>query len=121
MDRRHLEAAGANFPYLQRHGLYGIPSGLFFVVLGVYFREPIPSPVVLVVGLALVAGLSEWVRRYYARTLGSVTPTPAKRRRYTVATVATMATFLILNFFVLARFADGPVSILAVSYAVSAL
>ena len=122
MDRHRLEAAGANYP--QHHGLYGIPSGLLLVVLGISFLERAPGPVVLVVALALVGGIFGVVYLYYARTLGIVSSTPARRRQYNIAAVTSFTTFVVLDQLartLLGRPPHEPISTTAAAYAVAAV
>jgi hypothetical protein len=97
MDRGQLQAAGANYPNLQHQGLYGIPGGLLFVVLGLATLDQAPSPVVLVLALALVGGAFGAVYLYYARTLGIATPSRAKRRQYNIAAASAFATYVVLD------------------------
>jgi hypothetical protein len=79
IDRRRLESAGADYPYLR--GLLSAPVGLLFIVsaLGNWAWGPFASPVVFV-GVVLAVGLvCAAVNRYYNENYGRVTPSRAQQ------------------------------------------
>ena len=90
MDRRRLETAGAEYPYLQ--GLWTIPLGIGMIVAGLSNLQDRPTGIGAIVlilgGLGLAGGASLVIGRYYRDRYGSVTPTRDRTIRQVVALVA---------------------------------
>jgi drug/metabolite transporter (DMT)-like permease len=77
MERRHLESAAADYPYLQ--GLWTIPLGIGMIVAGISNLQDRPTGIaamILVLGGLAIAGIAlVMIGRYYRDHYGSVTPT----------------------------------------------
>ncbi len=97
MERRALESAAANYPYLQ--GLWAVPFGFGMVLAGISNLERRPAaPLmigILVVGLALAGTASLLIARYYRTNYGQVTPTRSRHIRHGIALVAWIAVLFV--------------------------
>ena len=93
MERRQLEAAAANYPYLQ--GLWAIPLGFGMILAGFSNLQNHPTgPLMLAIilgGLAIAAGVALLIGRYYRDHYGSVTPTRDRTIRQALAIGAWIA------------------------------
>jgi hypothetical protein len=87
MDRKAMQAAAHDYPYLR--GLFGIPGGVLFLVaaLGNARWGPLKHDWVFIAALVVLVGAGYAVHRHYERRYGRVTPT----RRSTVAGGAMLA------------------------------
>src|SRR5687767_1147500 len=123
MERRRLEAAAANYPYLQ--GLWSIPLGIGMILAGISNLQNRPSdPVMLVIiigGLAIAGAVSLLIARYYRDHYGSVTPTRDRYVRQAVAIVAWIAILAIGANEALFWSPDGPQCIYASAFALATL
>ena len=123
MERRQLEAAAANFPYLQ--GLWAIPLGFGTIVAGISNLQNRPSePVVLgiIIGGLAIAGVAlVLIGRYYRDHYGTVTPTRDRYIRQAVAIVAWIAILFIGANQALFWSPDGPQCIYASAFALATL
>ncbi len=123
MERRQLEAAAANYPYLQ--GLWAIPLGIGMILAGISNLQNRPSePVMLAIiigGLALAAAVSLLIGRYYRDHYGSVTPTRDRTVRQAVAIGAWIAILFIGANDALFWSPDGPQCIYASAFALATL
>ena len=95
MDRRQLEAAGARYPLVHVQGLYAVPAGLLWFLIGLSNLEEqrVAGPVLaagFVLCLAAVAGAG----LFYRRTYGRVTPTRERQVRYYLAFAAGFVVFV---------------------------
>ena len=95
MDRRQLESAGANYPLVHVQGLYAVPAGLLWFVIGLSNLDherlagwSLAAAAVLCLGA--VAGVS----LYYRQRYGKVTPTRSRQVRYNVALAAGFVVFV---------------------------
>ena len=86
MDRRQLEAAGARYPLVHVEGLYAVPGGLLWFVIGLSNLEErrVAGPI-LVAGFVLCLLGVVGAGLFYRRTYGRVTPTRERQVRYYVA------------------------------------
>ena len=77
MERRQLESAAADYPYLQ--GLWMIPLGIGIIVAGISNLQNRPTGIgalaLILGGLAIAGATSLLIGRYYRDHYGSVTPT----------------------------------------------
>lgn len=123
MERRQLEAAAANYPYLQ--GLWAIPLGFGTIVAGVSNLQNRPSePMVLGIiigGLAIAGVASVLISRYYRDHFGMVTPTRDRYIRQALAIVAWIAVLFIGANQALFWSPDGPQCIYASAFALATL
>ena len=123
MERRQLEAAAANYPYLQ--GLWAIPLGFGTIVAGISNLQNRPSePVVLGIiigGLAIAGVASVLIGRYYRDHYGTVIPTRDRYIRQAVAIVAWIAILFIGANQALFWSPDGPQCIYASAFALATL
>jgi hypothetical protein len=123
MERRQLEAAAANYPYLQ--GLWAIPLGIGMILAGISNLQNRPSePVMLAIiigGLALAAVVSLLIGRYYRHHYGSVTPTRDRTVRQALAIGAWIAILFIGANDALFWSPDGPQCIYASAFALATL
>ena len=123
MERRDLEAAAANYPYLQ--GLWAIPIGLGMILAGISNLQNRPSePVMLAIiigGLAIAAVVSLLIGRYYRDHYGSVTPTRDRTIRQALAIGAWIAILFIGANDALFWSPDGPQCIYASAFALATL
>jgi uncharacterized membrane protein YiaA len=123
MERRNLEAAAANYPYLQ--GLWAIPLGFGTIVAGISNLQNRPSePVVLGIiigGLAIAGVASVLIGRYYRDHYGTITPTRDRYIRQAVAVVAWIAILFIGANQALFWSPDGPQCIYASAFALATL
>jgi hypothetical protein len=95
MDQRQLEAAGAAYPLVHVQGLYAVPAGLLWFLIGLSNLEegPVAGPV-LVAGFVLCLVGVAGAGLFYRRTYGRVTPTRERQVRYYVAFAAGFAVFI---------------------------
>ena len=79
MDRRRLQAAAAEYPYLR--GLFGIPLGALFLVsaLGNWEWGPFRHDWVFVAAVLAIAGVFALINRYYNDHYGRVTPSASNQ------------------------------------------
>lgn len=123
MERRQLEAAAANYPYLQ--GLWAIPLGIGLIVTSISNLQNRPSePVLLgivVGGLAVAVVVAYLIGRYYRERFGSVTPTRDRTIRQAVALVAWIAILFVGANDALFWSPDGPQLIYASAFALATL
>ena len=123
MERRQLEAAAANYPYLQ--GLWAIPLGFGTIVAGISNLQNRPSePVVLgiIIGGLAIAGVAlVLIGRYYRDHFGTVTPTRDRYIRQALAIVAWIAVLFIGANQALFWSPDGPQCIYASAFALATL
>ena len=94
MDRRRLQAAAAEYPYLR--GLFGIPLGALFLVsaLGNWEWGPFRHDWVFVVAVLAIAGVFAAINRYYNDHYGRVTPSARNQLLVLVLGVAAVAVML---------------------------
>ena len=123
MERRQLEAAAANYPYLQ--GLWAIPLGFGTIVAGISnLQNRPPEPVVLgiIIGGLAIAGVAlVLIGRYYRDHFGTVTPTRDRYIRQALAIVAWIAVLFIGANQALFWSPDGPQCIYASAFALATL
>ena len=123
MDRRHLESAGADYPYLQ--GLWTIPLGIGMIVAGVSNLQDRPTGIGAIVlilgGLGLAGGASLLIGRYYRDHYGSVTPTRDRTIRQILALVAWIVVLFLGANEALFWSPDGPQCIYASAFALATL
>src|SRR5664279_821282 len=115
MERRPLEAAAANYPYLQ--GLWTIPLGIGVIVAGISNLQSRPTGIgamaLILVGLAIAGAATLMIGRYYRDHYGTVTPTRDRTIRQAVAIVAWIAILFIGANQALFWSPDGPQCIYA--------
>ena len=123
MERRHLESAAADFPYLQ--GLWMIPLGIGIIVAGISNLQSRPTGIgalaLILGGLAIVGAAALLIGRYYRDHYGSVTPTRDRTIRQAVAIVAWIAILFIGANQALFWSPDGPQCIYASAFALATL
>ena len=123
MERRQLEAAAANYPYLQ--GLWAIPLGIGMILAGFSNLQNHPTgPLMLAIiigGLAIAAGVALLIGRYYRDRYGSVTPTRDRTIRQALAIGAWIAILAIGANENLFWSPDGPQLIYASAFALGIL
>lgn len=86
MDRQQLEAAGAEYPLLHVQGLYAVPAGVIWLLIGLSNLQERPvSGSILVAGFLLCLASLAGAGLFYRRTYGRVTPTRERQVRYYVA------------------------------------
>jgi drug/metabolite transporter (DMT)-like permease len=123
MDRRRLETAGADYPYLQ--GLWTIPLGIGMIVAGLSNLQDRPTGIGAIVlilgGLGLAGGASLVIGRYYRDRYGSVTPTRDRTIRQVVALVAWIVVLFLGANEALFWSPDGPQCIYASAFALATL
>src|SRR3982074_1251049 len=95
MDRKALESVAKHYPYLHLQGLYAIPAGLswFLVGLSNLQRQPV-KPLVLGAGALVGWGVCGVVALYYRNHFGSPTPTRSRQVRQYVALALGFAVFV---------------------------
>jgi hypothetical protein len=123
MERRHLESAAADYPYLQ--GLWTIPLGIGIIVAGISNLQSRPTEIgaiVLILGGLAIAGVASLlIGRYYRDHYGSVTPTRDRTIRQAVAIVAWIAILFVGANQALFWSSDGPRCIYASAFALATL
>ena len=123
MERRHLESAAADFPYLQ--GLWMIPLGIGIIVAGVSNLQSRPTGfgamALILGGLAIAGAATLMIGRYYRDHYGTVTPTRERTIRQAVAIVAWIAILFIGANQALFWSPDGPQCIYASAFALATL
>jgi hypothetical protein len=125
MDRKALESVAKHYPYLHLQGLYAIPAGLswFLVGLSNLQRQPV-KPLVLGAGALVGLGVFGVVALYYRNHFGSPTPTRSRQVRQYVALALGFAVFVGVDQLartLLGRPPGQPVSSYAASWAVGML
>jgi hypothetical protein len=125
MERRQLESAGANYPLVNVQGLYALPAGFLWFVIGLANLEDarlqgwsLAAAVLLCLGA--VAGVSVYLRQRF----GSVTPTRSRQVRDNVALVAGFVVFVgadQLARVVLGRPPTEPISSMLAAWALGSL
>ena len=93
MDRRQLQSAAAEYPYLR--GLVAVPAGLLFIIAALGNAEwgPFGSPWVFLASLAVIGAACAGINRFYNEHYGRVTPSG---RQQVIAFVVTAAGVLLL-------------------------
>ena len=123
MDRRQLESAAANYPYLQ--GLWTIPLGIGIIVAGISNLQNRPTGIGAIVlilgGLAIAGAVSLIIGRYYRDHYGSVTPTRDRTIRQGLALGAWIVVLFIGANEALFWSPDGPQCIYASAFALATL
>jgi len=123
MDRKTLESAAANYPYLQ--GLWTLPMGILIIVAGVSNLQHRPSGpwmlVILLAGLALAVVASLLIARYYQANYGEVTPKRSRQVRSIVAVVAWVVVIFVGANRYLFWSLDSPFAVYVVAFAVATL
>ena len=123
MERRHLESAASNYPYLQ--GLWTIPLGIGVIVAGISNLQSRPTGIgamaLIFGGLAIAGAACLMIGRYYRDHYGSVTPTRDRTIRQAVAIVAWIAILFIGANQALFWSPDGPQCIYASAFALATL
>ena len=123
MERRHLESAAADYPYLQ--GLWMIPLGIGIIVAGISNLQNRPTGIaalaIILGGLAIAGSASLLIARYYRDHYGSVTPTRDRTIRQAVAIVAWIAILFVGANQALFWSPDGPQCIYASAFALATL
>ena len=123
MERRQLESAAADFPYLQ--GLWTIPLGFGIIVAGISNLQARPTGIaaiaLIVGGLGIAAAAALLIGRYYRDHYGSVTPTRDRTIRQAVALVAWIAVLFVGANQALFWSPDGPQCIYASAFALATL
>ena len=91
MDRRRLQSAAAEYPYLR--GLFSIPLGVLFVVaaLGNWEWGPLRHDWVFVAVVLVIASLCAPINRYYSENYGRVTPSARQQLKAAAAVIAGVA------------------------------
>jgi len=98
MDRRQLESAGVRYPYFHSQGLYGVPAGIIWFLIGLSNLQSAPVDVwVLAAGAVVCLAALGAIGLYYQRTYGKVTPTPGRRRRHFGGALAGFAVFVAVD------------------------
>lgn len=95
MDRRQLEAAGAGYPLVHVQGLYAVPAGLLWFLIGLSNVEErrVAGPILVAGFLLCLVGVAG-AGLFYRRTYGRVTPTRERQVRYYVAFAAGFVVFI---------------------------
>ncbi|MGZ9160445.1 MAG: hypothetical protein ACXW4T_04700 [Candidatus Limnocylindrales bacterium] len=123
MERRTLESAAADYPYLQ--GLWTIPLGIGIIVAGISNLKDRPTGigaiVVIVGGLAIAGATALLIGRYYRDHYGSVTPTRDRVIRQGVALGAWIVVLFVGANQALFWSPDGPQCIYASAFALATL
>jgi hypothetical protein len=124
MDRKTLESAAANYPYLHLQGLYAIPFGFLWFLIGVTNLQPRLHLWAFVGGALLCLGAAVGVAFYSERIYGRVTPTRSTKVRHYVAIAVGFAVFVAADQLarsILGRPPTQPVSTYAASWALGML
>jgi hypothetical protein len=109
MDRKQLESAAARYPYFHSQGLYAIPAGILWFLIGLSNLEDRPvSPWVLFAGAVGCLAALGGVGLYYRRTYGKVNPTADRRRRYIAGAVAGFGVFVAVDQLIRTLFGRPP-------------
>jgi hypothetical protein len=123
MERRHLESAAANYPYLQ--GLWTIPLGIGVILAGISNLENRPTGIgamaLILGGLAIAGGASLAIGRYYRDHYGSVTPTRDRTIRHGFALGAWIVVLFVGANQALFWSPNGPQSIYLSAFALATL
>jgi hypothetical protein len=123
MERRHLESAAANYPYLQ--GLWTIPLGIGIIVAGISNLQSRPTGIGAVVlilgGLAIAGAACLVIGRYYRDHYGSVIPTRDRTIRQGLALGAWIVILFVGANQALFWSPDGPQCIYASAFALATL
>ena len=123
MERRHLESAAANYPYLQ--GLWTIPLGIGVIVAGISNLQSRPTGIgaiaLILGGLAIAGAASLMIGRYYRDHYGSVTPTRDRTIRQGLALGAWIVVLFVGANQALFWSPDGPQCIYASAFALATL
>lgn len=95
MERTQWESAALSYPQQYVQGLYAIPAGVTWFMIGFsnLGQQPL-SYWMLASGLLLCLGLWLGITRYYQNNYGRVTPTKSTRMRSGVAIVISFAVFV---------------------------
>lgn len=123
MERRHLESAAANYPYLQ--GLWTIPLGIGVILAGISNLQSRPIGIgamaLILGGLAIAGAASLVIGRYYRDHYGSVIPTRDRTIRQGLALGAWIAVLFVGANQALFWSPEGPQCIYASAFALATL
>ncbi len=123
MERKHLESAAANYPYLQ--GLWTIPLGIGIIVAGISNLQSRPTGIgaiaLILGGLAIAGAAILLIGRYYRDHYGSVTPTRDRTIRQGLALAAWIVVLFVGANQALFWSPDGPQCIYASAFALATL
>jgi hypothetical protein len=123
MERRHLESAAADYPYLQ--GLWMIPLGVGIIVAGISNMQGRPTgfaAIVLILGgLAIAGAVCLLIGRYYRDHYGSVVPSRDRAIRQGLALGAWIVVLFVGANQALFWSPDGPRCIYASAVALATL
>jgi hypothetical protein len=123
MDRKALESAAANYPYLQ--GLWAIPMGFMLPLAGLTNLKSGPSGLWLLgifgSGVLLCGVASLFIASYYRDNYGKVTPTKSRYVRHVLAVVAWAAVLFVGANKYLLWSPDSPRCIYASAFALATL
>lgn len=123
MERKPLESAAANYPYLQ--GLWAIPFGFVIVLAGISNLQHRPGGSlmlgILAGGLLLSLVASLLIARYYRHNYGKVTPTRARHVRQAAALVAWVVVLFVGGSKFLFWSLHSPVCVFAAAFALAML
>jgi hypothetical protein len=123
MDRKAMESVAEHYPYVHLQGLFAIPAGLIWFLIGLSNLQPV-KPLILGGGALLGLGALAAVAIYYRNNFGSVTPTRSRQVRQYVALALGFAVFVGVDQLartLLGRPPAQPVSSYAASWAVGML
>lgn len=95
MERTQFESAALSYPQQYVQGLYAIPAGITWFIIGLSNLQKQPQASwILGIGLAVCFGLWLAMTRYYQKNFGQVTPTKSRRVRSGVAFAISFAAFI---------------------------
>jgi hypothetical protein len=120
MDRRQLQAAALEYPYLR--GLFSIPVGLLCIVaaLGNWAWGPFAHAWVFVAALLVVALICAAINRYYNERYGRVTPSARQQAKAAAAGALSVTLMIGLTTLLRSRASwslDLPVNPIAAAFA----
>lgn len=119
MERKKLETAAANYPYLR--GLFSIPLGslCFLAALGNWEWGPLRHTWIFVGAVLAVGAACLPINRYYNENYGRVTPSTRQQFKAVVATIISVAVMIAGGFLLRSRAGwslDLPVNPIAASF-----
>jgi hypothetical protein len=120
VDRRQLQAAATEYPYLR--GLFSVPVGLLCIVaaLGNWAWGPFAHAWVFVLALVVVALVCAAINRYYNDHYGRVTPSARQQLKVHVSGAVSVALMIGLTTLLRSRASwslDLPVNAIAAAFA----